>query len=396
MDIESEIFELSMAKGGQENLFSNAKLLKITAYSQLWRVARGGKYFLVKTTKDNNEAQLNILKREYELSIGCNHPYIVHTYVYDYVDGVGEGIIMEYVEGDTLAEYLAKNPPKSERLRLFGELLSAVGYLHNRGIIHNDLKMDNILVTRAEGTLKLIDFGLADTSAHYALKGLGCTPRYASPELRERSGEVDVRSDIYSLGVIMQDMLGKSRFSRRCMQVQPEKRYANVEALQKALHNRRRIWYFVASLAALALMITPLTLYLKEKSEQRDYVIMRDAKVAQLERAIGDIYREVSDSAAMAPYYEFAIVRAQSFYERSGKVCESIIDDTPHEEIKAMLQTKYNVLFQKYNIELLNRMKRLPLLPIKELSIEEIEYYHSLIDKRASYVPYSERVEQRQ
>ena len=388
MYVESNFFELSSTPKNQQSEFHDAKLLKITTYSQLWRISRCGKFFLVKTTKDNNEAQRNILQREYELSIGCDHPHIVHSYIYDSIDGIGEGIIMEYIEGDTLAEYLAQKPSKHERQRLFGELLSAVAYLHKRGIIHNDLKLENIMVTRADATLKLIDFGLADTSAHYALKSLGCTPRYASPELRERSREVDARSDIYSLGVIMQEMLGESRFSRHCMQAKPEKRYANVEALQKAWHNRHNAWYFVVGLAALALIVTPLGLYLTEKKASNDLATTIDIKALQMEREIDRLYNAVADTISRSHYSEFAIMHITSMYEQSERVKEAIVESESNKEVKSALRERYGEIVRVKFGDLTNKASSLPTIYSKDISHKEREYYNTLIEQRKPYSPY--------
>ena len=166
MSNESTIFENNSYKSDKKDCYYDFKLLKITASSKLWRASRDGKYFLIKTTKENSEHQLKMLRREYELSIGCDNPHIVHVFTYEYDLHDGDGIVMEYIEGRTLDEYLLEKPSLESRQRVFGELLSAVNYLHKRGIIHNDLKPENILITRADDTLKIIDFGLADKDAH--------------------------------------------------------------------------------------------------------------------------------------------------------------------------------------------------------------------------------------
>ena len=163
METESIIFDIAQEEHINTGGFYDFKLLKTTTYASLYYALKQGKRFIIKTTKDNSERQEAMLKREYELSIGCDHPHIVHIYTLEPNLAIGQGIVMEYIEGRTLSEYLAEKPTLSERRRIADELLSAVGYLHKRGIIHNDLKPENILITHADNTLKLIDFG--DSSA---------------------------------------------------------------------------------------------------------------------------------------------------------------------------------------------------------------------------------------
>ena len=214
---ESLVFETPVAASAPSAAFHDFTLLRTTALSNLYRAYKAGKQFLVKTTKDGSERQLAMLQREYEISIACEQPHIVHVYTIEEQLPVGKGLIMEYVEGRTLGEFLAERPSTAERNRVFEELLRAVSYLHTRGIIHNDLKPENILITRANNTVKLIDFGLADSDSEFAFKQLGCTPRYAAPELVQHTGNSDARTDIYAIGMLMGDLFPKrhKRIARR-------------------------------------------------------------------------------------------------------------------------------------------------------------------------------------
>ncbi|MDT7542293.1 MAG: eukaryotic-like serine/threonine-protein kinase [Acidobacteriota bacterium] len=160
-------------------------------------------------------------EREAFIQSQLDHPGIVK--IYDYI--VAEQtyyIVMEYVEGLSLAQLLAAEakPLAVERaLYLFDQILTAVAYAHSftykdgegnshRGIIHRDFKPANLLVTRQD-RIKITDFGIvklvgADTTDTFGT-GYG-SPRYVSPEQAEGS-PVDQRSDIYSLGVILYEML---------------------------------------------------------------------------------------------------------------------------------------------------------------------------------------------
>ena len=126
---------------------------------------------------------------------------------------------MEYVDGVTITEYCDTHRlTLRERLALFDQVCEAVQHAHQKGIIHRDLKPSNILIGLSEGTpqAKVIDFGIAKATgpqltdktlftAHGMMVG---TPAYMSPEQAELSGiDIDTRSDIYSLGVILYELL---------------------------------------------------------------------------------------------------------------------------------------------------------------------------------------------
>ena len=156
-------------------------------------------------------------EREIELVAGLRHPNIVT--VYD--SGVNEDgrhwFAMEYLDGDTLDEYVAGHPLRlADKLRLFSRICGAVSYAHQHGVIHRDLKPANIIVG-ADDALHVLDFGLAKPvnaeidrdKATVTTEGsfLG-TLAYASPE--QTTGDpnaIDVRSDVYALGVILYEML---------------------------------------------------------------------------------------------------------------------------------------------------------------------------------------------
>jgi len=126
--------------------------------------------------------------------------------------GVSEGnayLVMEFFDGGDLDKRLAGRAlAPQEALRIFRELMFALGDIHERGVLHRDLKPQNLMF-RADGSLAIVDFGIAkhidsiDRTGHGEILG---TPRYMSPE-QVRSLALDLRTDVYSAGVLLYQML---------------------------------------------------------------------------------------------------------------------------------------------------------------------------------------------
>jgi CheY-like chemotaxis protein/tRNA A-37 threonylcarbamoyl transferase component Bud32 len=124
-------------------------------------------------------------------------------------------LVMEFFEGGDLMKRLAGKPvPPGEALRFFRELMFALGDIHEKGILHRDLKPQNLMF-RQDGSLAIVDFGIAKNIAAADRTGQGevlGTPRYMSPE-QVQGRALDLRTDIYSAGVLLYQMLtGKHLF----------------------------------------------------------------------------------------------------------------------------------------------------------------------------------------
>lgn len=268
---ESLIFD-GEDTGGQFTLpkASDVVMIRDGNLFTLYRVTIDGKYFLLKTASTESPRLRQLLRREYELSIGCDHPHIVHVNFFGEASPGKEGILMEYVEGRTLSEFLAENPSRATRIRIFNELIDAVEYLHRLGVIHNDLKPDNILITRSGDSLKLIDFGLSDSDSHFLIKTPGCSPHYASPELKNQRRS-DVRSDVYSIGKLMTDIFGRrhSHIARKSTSTIPDRRYQTVSDLKKAFRHRNRPYIYAAVLGFLILIWAGVSWMLADRDEAR-------------------------------------------------------------------------------------------------------------------------------
>jgi len=195
-------------------------------------VARSGMASIFKATdlRDNRTVALKIphpdleadpilfdrFKREAAIGQKLNHPKVMHVYEDEKHSRIY--MVMEWCEGRLLRKILDEGRISQERaIRIADGVLDALEYIHANGVAHRDLKPENIMVDD-EGNLKLIDFGIAgDTAARrltYAnfTATLG-TPNYISPE-QVKGKRGDGRSDLYSVGVILYEMLtGKLPFS---------------------------------------------------------------------------------------------------------------------------------------------------------------------------------------
>jgi len=171
----------------------------------------------IRRDRDLQPALRQRLLREAQAVAGLNHPAIVQ--VHDLIeDASGDCLVLEYVEGQTLAARLAGGPLEiAQALRLAAEIASGLAAAHAAGIVHRDLKPENVIVTPA-GHAKVLDFGLArmrQAADEILLTQQGTilgTYHTMSPE-QAGGGEADERSDLFSLGVVLYEMLtGRSPF----------------------------------------------------------------------------------------------------------------------------------------------------------------------------------------
>ncbi|HLV24874.1 MAG TPA: serine/threonine-protein kinase [Gemmatimonadales bacterium] len=206
-------------------------------------------------------------RNEARIHMALRHPGIATVYEYLEVDNA-PCLVMEFVDGETLEERVQRGPLTLDMaLKYFMLLVDAVGYVHQRGVIHRDLKTNNVKLD-ANGNLKLLDFGIAmgaDTPRFTSTGNVVGTLLALSPE-QLRTGRAGLRSDIWALGAVFYEMLiARSPFQRmapgilaecilsakfvpvsqlrqdvprevdriigRCLRVRPEDRYASCEAL---------------------------------------------------------------------------------------------------------------------------------------------------------------------
>jgi tetratricopeptide (TPR) repeat protein len=180
-------------------------------------VQRTVAFKIIKLGMDTRQVVARFEQERQALAV-MDHPNIARVFDAGATDTGRPFFVMEMVKGEPIAEYCDKNNLDiRSRLELFAQVCSAVQHAHTKGIIHRDIKPSNILVSTLDGrpATKVIDFGIAKATnsrltektlftEHRQLIG---TPEYMSPEQAEGSLDIDTRTDVYSLGVLLYELL---------------------------------------------------------------------------------------------------------------------------------------------------------------------------------------------
>ena len=159
----------------------------------------------------NSDVKTRFL-REAQMAAGLQHPNVVPIFSVDEQEGV-VFFVMALVDGESLAARLSRDPrrPIDEVRRILADVADALAYAHERGVVHRDIKPDNILIDQKSGRVMVTDFGIARAAAgdsRLTVTGVAVgTPTYMSPEQALGEREIDGRSDVYSLGVVGYQMI---------------------------------------------------------------------------------------------------------------------------------------------------------------------------------------------
>lgn len=339
--------------------FSDPVLLKENAVCKLYRVSKAGKYIVIKTASGNSGRNISLIKREYEIGVNLSHPHIATIFAYETNTPVGEGIVMEFVDGTTLNDYLATNPSLQSRKRIIAQLLDAVRYLHIKGVVHNDLKPENILISNKGENVKLIDFGLSDTDAFYLSKTIGCTPAYASPELLAQS-DVDIRSDIYSLGLLIKDICGKryKHIAEKCCKENRDHRYDNIESIQKRIAIFKYLNIAVA-LTIMAICIFIPTIIGNIKTQRENELLY-----GWVETRLDSLYTSLENKLDTIPYRDAAFQQLNNTLELLPSVWQPLLNATEDKEVANSLILHYTTLQNKHYERLVEMIEAKPLPPL--------------------------------
>ena len=278
-DISSSGFVIQENNSEMTSSFHSIEEIETKGYSCLYTATKFGKKVILKGLKPEFKKERfyqDLLKKEFEISYFLDHPNIVKIIDFQNILNIGDCIVMEYVEGVTLREFVESqrdNETTSQRVgesqnridkrvykKIFNELLDAMEYFHSKQIIHRDLKPDNILITNNGNNVKIIDFGLSDADDYVILKQAAGTRKYAAPEQLIPNNTIDCRADIYSLGIILKNNFPKSyhKIAEKCAQQDKEKRFSSVSEIRNFI-KKKKITKITAAATLILLLLFGLS-----------------------------------------------------------------------------------------------------------------------------------------
>lgn len=349
--------------------------------NNLYIMVRSGKRFVLKTLKPEFASQSMyqaLLRKEFDLMTQLDHQNIVHFLSMEDIPNLGTAIVMEYIDGVTLKEFLATNPDDKVRHKIIFELLDAMAYMHSKQIIHRDLKPSNILIASNGCNVKVIDFGLADGDDYAIFKSSAGTLRYASPEQLNPDWKIDSRTDIYSFGKILEFVFpGKYQLIvKLCLNENPDKRPQTVLELKKIFRERvqrkKRVFVAITMFVLLATIIGVFVWYVNNKVEpvgqqivliekqvnpiieQQEKENLNDEMSQNLINDLYSIYQPIIDSIESGDikYYEIANAKMEKALPKVFSLMECYEDIAGNDTIllntlKSTWNTHRTYLLQK-------------------------------------------------
>ncbi len=307
-----------------------------------YRVKLYGKLHFLKRLKPQFAGDIRYqeaFRKEFETGYRLEHPNIVR-----YISLSDDGILMEYVDGEMLSQRLSKHPDyfesKKNTEKFLCQLLDAVGCLHSHQVLHLDLKPDNILLTRINSDVKLIDLGCCYTDTFVDTQGR--TNGFAAPE-QLSGGAVDERTDIYAIGKILEKLPHHHIYNKviaRCTAESPEDRYQSVEEIGNSLRHKHRYGAVLAAFViAVALLAALWALFPSQK--QLPVTVIQEAP---------------KDSVAMQPNDTLqqplpVVTPVPALRQQSPQPSASISNDNKQlmeKELDGMMDAAYNATIASF------------------------------------------------
>ncbi len=279
-----------------DNILSNINPFYVSVHgkSRLFTALYNGKKVIVKALKDEyiqDAKSRENLKKEYEITSQLEHRCIRKALGYENIQDLGDCIIYEYIDGKSLAEHVRVGTLNEKQIKsVLIDICDGLNYMHQRGIIHCDLKPENVMVTANDYRAKIIDIGLPETEYKTDRELLIKENEFIAPELI-KGEECDQRSDVYSLGKIIEFIIERNMISQftgvatHCTQFSREQRFDTISEVRSVLTKGFSMLKIVLLILILAGVGVAAYLYVPK--------IIEKAKAEKAERLVVDFNHEM-------------------------------------------------------------------------------------------------------
>ena len=305
---------------------------------EMWVVVKDGRRLFQKSLRKDLRGRKEweeLLRKEYMLGMKLQHPNLINTYAFVDTDYCGKCIEMEYFDGITLSQWFSTTPASKvsakKRCNLVTMLAQGLNYLHCNGLVHRDLKPDNILISSDGNLLKIIDFGNGDSSEMLINKRVYGVDKYGAPELAD-GGEGSCKSDVWSFGVIAAEILGRElKIFKRCKSISPDDRPSIEEVIHKLEEKSTKAPLVVIAIAAIASAAIIFTTYFTKIYRTQNY----QPEVAD---PIETVSRDKAPIEIVTPDDNNLIDKESGNRSEKGVIATNIIDSLTVEAINRCQQ----------------------------------------------------------
>ena len=276
--------------------YGNIKPLctSIHGFSRVFTATYKSKKVVLKTLKpefvEDEQCRAN-LKKEYEITSQLDHKCIRKVLAFENIQDLGECIVFEFIEGKTLAEHVRVGTLNEKEIKsILLDLCDALNYMHQRGLYHCDLKPENVIVTANDLRAKVIDIGLPETEYKTNRELLIKENEFIAPELI-KGEEADPRSDVYSLGKIIEFIIERNMLSQyksvatHCTQFSREQRFDSISEVRSLITKGYSVVKLLLIILALAAIGVAAYIYIPK--------IIEKSRIEKEERLAVDFDREV-------------------------------------------------------------------------------------------------------
>lgn len=318
--------------------------------SRIFTAKNNGKKVIIKTLKadraDNAQCRAS-LRNEYETTASLDNKFIRKALDFVQIEGLGDCIVFEYIEGKSLAEHVRVGTLSEKQVKnVLVDVCDGLAYLHRNQVVHSNLTPENIMVTADGCRAKLIDLGIPETDPTADRELLIKEMELVAPEII-KGEDFDSRADIYSLGKII-EFISERNISKQflsvathCTQFSREQRYDNISEVRSGITKGHPVVKIVVLLFLLALLGVLAFIYvpkisanvMKERAERRE---------ADFNREIGNIQSELPNLCEKYRLTSLTEALATDWSEDSARFAQVLTPFFGSEDYKARAMQTLN------------------------------------------------------